>query len=407
MPKDFNTKYVPFAGQGIETRLPDGRLIKNARLGYDGTPEKDSNALYPFMPKCTQMLIDLPKLQLNPFEKLCAVYGATYGGYIELAAVGDPNFDTAVGTTTGATIPNRTITDADMVFDRIKYTANYLFTNVYTHMAYIDQVHGRSPYVMSAQDSSSLAGTVIQQMAQEASIKRKAVMSRIFSDCVPGEAPALIAGNTKSDGTGTLVTDDAIEIPGWAGRINKTIDAVIPELEYGDKASTNITATVALTLANEIRNVMTYGKYLSNYFVPGGFRMDKFTSPVLVMEKAVLDRLESRFIVGDLGSGAAEIPRMFNSSWKDYVTKDTGLSILTTDMFDPLPPGDEGTGKRLLCAIVEPDLFKNFVYQDDMESKRTLQPRGTVYDYQRVEALGIDVRRPSVVFTCPSVVADP
>lgn len=405
MPVNFETNFSPFKGQSVAQRLSDGRLIKDTQLGNVGVPAVDAGAMYPFMPKCTQMLFDLPKIQINPFERITAVYGADYGNYIELGAIGDPNFDRSQPSSSGANIPNRGMTDACMVYDRVRYTSNYLFQNVYTHSAYIDQREGRKAFVKNATQDSQVAGITAQSMAQELSIKRKAIMGRLFSNCVDGAVAAYANGNTKSDGTGSTVAQDELEITGWAGTVNDEIEDVIPELTIGSKA-TGITPTNALLLADEIRNALTYGKYLSNYYVPGGFRLDRFTTPVLVLEEPILDALERAFSIADVGAGDGAVPRNFNTDWVTYVTRGKNLAIMTTDKFEPLPAGGDGDGMRLLAAIVEPDHFKNFVYQDDMDSDKCLQPRGIIYDYQRVEALGVDVRRPSCVFIAPAVAAD-
>ena len=403
MPINFDTTFEPFKGQSRAQRLSDGRVIKATRAGNQGTPAKDAGALYPYMPKCTQMLFDMPKLQTNPFERITSIYGAEYGNYIELGAIGDPNFapdaNPPVGSA-GATIPNRGMSDACMVYDRIKYTANYLFQNIYTHAAYIDQREGRKGFVNNANADAQLAGLTAQAMAQELSVKRKAIMTRLFCDCVDGEVPAYVDGNTKSDGTGDTVAEAKLVLDGWAGKVNLELDEeYIPSLTEGEKA-TGITPANALAFADEIRAALTYGKYLSNYYVPGGYRLDKFTTPVLVIEEPILDALERAFAIGDVGGGVLEVPRNFNNGWWAYVSKGKSIGILTTDRFEEIPQGGTGDGLRMLGALVEPDMFKNFVYQDDMDSDKCLQPRGMVYDYQRVEALGVDVRRPSCVFLC-------
>lgn len=409
MTKDFNTAYEPFKGQGVLTRLSDGRVIRATRE-TPGEPQRDMGSLYPYMPKTTQFLFDLPKVQVNPFERLTATYGAEYGSYVEMGALGDPDYDGANGTTVGVNIPNRGFTEACMVYDRPKYTANYLFQNLYSHSAYIDQPHGRKGVTRSAEEASKLSTAVTMSMAQELSIKRKAVATRLFCDCVDGFSGAMTDGTFKSGmntSGATPITADDMEITGWAG---KTINYSALELPKLDVAVNNGQASAidtedAMKLAKDIRSSMTYGSFLGNYYVPGHVRLDAFTSPVLVMESAVKQALDDSFINANVATGGSDNPLSFNMTWSDYVKKDFDIEILTTDIFEPLPLIEETSEKvdnpdRLLCALVEPDMFKNFVYTDDMMSQVCIQPRGMVYDYQRTEILGVDVRRPSVVFTC-------
>ena len=406
MTKNFNTTYEPFKGQGILTRLSDGRVIRATRE-TPGEPTRDMGSLYPYMPKTTQFLFDLPKVQMNPFARLTSVYGAEYGSYIELGALGDPNYEGAGGETVGVNIPNRGFTEACMVYDRPKYTANYLFQNLYTHSAYIDQPHGRKGVVRTAEEASKLSTAVTMSMAQELSIKRKATMTRLFCDCVDGFSGVMTDGTFKSGmnaDNASPITAPNEEIKGWAGKEISYSNLVLPELDVGvNNGQADIIDTEdAMKLAKDIRSSLTYGQFLGNYFVPGHVRLDAFTSPVLVMEAAVKQALDDSFLNANISTGGSDNPLSFNMTWSDYVVKDTPVEILTTDIFEPLPKvDDEGTdsSKRLLCALVEPDMFKNFVYTDDLMSQPCIQPRGMVYDYQRTEILGVDVRRPSVVFT--------
>ncbi len=406
MTRNFDTSYEPFKGQGILTRLSDGRVIRPTRE-TPGEPQRDMGSLYPYMPKTTQFLFDLPKVQVNPFERLTAVYGAEYGSYVELGALGDPNFDGEGGTTVGVNIPNRGFTEACMVYDRPKYTANYLFQNLYTHSAYIDQPHGRKGVVRNAEEASKLSTAVTMSMAQELSIKRKATMTRLFCDCVDGYTGEMTDGTFKSGKNpvgADPVTAPDMEIKGWAGKVINYNDLVLPKLDVdvNNGQADPIDTEDAMKLAKDIRSSLTYGSFLGNYFVPGHVRLDAFTSPVLVMESAVKQALDDSFLNANISTGGSDNPLSFNMTWTDYVTRDQNVQILTTDIFEDLPLVDDaGTPNpnRLLCALVEPDMFKNFVYTDDLMSQICIQPRGMVYDYQRTEILGIDIRRPSVVFT--------
>lgn len=408
MPKDMRTDYEPFKGQGVTTRHPDGRLIHGQRKPHL-PPTQDKGSLYPYMPKLTQFLFDLPKIQANPFERITSVYGAEYGSYIELGAVGDPDFNVDAGTSIGANIPNRGFTDACMVYDRIKYTANYLHTNMYQHYAYIDQKYPRKGITRNAGEATQLAAAITGTMAQEASIQRKAVMTRLFCDCLDGVSGKMTDGTFKSGkntANSTPITEDSFEIKGWAGKEIYNKELIIDKLDVSvnNGQCDPIDTEVALQLAKDIRSTLTYGGFLGNYFVPGHVRLDAFTNPVLVMESAVKEALDDAFLNANIASGGSNNPLSFNKTWTEYVKDGKNVSILTTDMFEDLPlqkSGDEivENSKKLICAIVEPDMFKNFIYQDDMWPFPCSQPRGMVYDYQRVEALGVDVRRPSVVFT--------
>lgn len=414
MPVNMRTDFEPFKGQTVPTRHPDGRLIHGLRREHL-PPTQDAGSLYPFMPKLTQFMFDLPKIQANPFERLTSTFGADYGSYIELGAVGDSDYNGTTGTSVGVNIPNRGFTDACMVYDRIKYTANYLHTNMYTHYAYIDQKYPRKGVTRNEAEASQLAGATTASMAQEMSIQRKAVMTRLFCDCVDGVVAPMTDGTFKSGRNpagASPVTDEEFNISGWAGKVIRQKDIILPAL----KVATNngqaslISTENAMQLAKDIRSSLTYGAFLGNYYVPGHVRLDAFTSPVLVIESAVKEALDDAFLNASIATGGSNNPLSFNKTWTEYVKDGKNVSILTTDMFEPLPTQKQGTGSsativdnkdRLLCALVEPDMFKNFVYQDDMVPDVCIQPRGTVYDYQRVETLGVDVRRPSVVFTCP------
>ena len=79
MPINFGTTFEPFKGQSKAQRLSDGRVIKATRAGNQGTPAKDTGALYPYMPKglrkkrgplliCIKVILSMKIIEVTMFH---------------------------------------------------------------------------------------------------------------------------------------------------------------------------------------------------------------------------------------------------------------------------------------------------------------------------------------------------
>lgn len=361
--------FVPYAGQlvksGIGTDLPYVNL-------EEGIVKSNLAKIHGLMPKIKDVFIRETRVFTNPLDPYITKFGERFGAAIEQAAFKK-----------GA--PDKKLDGTCMPWGDPEIAAQVNAAN----FAYNVEVSIRDHEIDKAVlDEGQLAAYTAQKMrtaAQTVALMKYRAWMQLVSDVTDGTRT--IASYTDSSDPASTAVTYSPTVTGYCKSINKS-GIYIPEVVRGSQVSVP-DAESALTIANSLKDMAADFGFSGSDLNNLGIETFATGTPLLIMEKKVLNALDRVFSETNLKTGQstygyAGFPTV---SFRQYASE--FAEIVEVDSFAALPTNTTYKDMRLGAVLMDRDMLMENVQYADVESFRCTKERATGYDYQGSSTLSI------------------
>lgn len=358
--------FSDFAGQLVQDGVGVNSPITSLEEGQTAPVGVTINGL---MPKISRVFIEETKIFNDPFGAVVRRVDDPYGVGVETAGFMS---GAANKLRDGTCMPSGTVALASQV--------NYINWAYNVEVKIYDREVNKG--VMSPAEAGTYVAEKLKTPLKTVAQNHYRSWLQLLSDVVDGTRT--IASNSKSDGSGAVVSYAPTAIEGYAGLVEDS-KLVIPAPAAG--SLTTISDADALSFVKKLEGVAADMKYESDDYNLLGIETFITGKPLLFAETKTLNAIDHAWSTAAANKAVPTVgARAYISQFAD---------IVEIDAFPAIPTQVTYPTQRLGAVMIDRDALREVVKYADVESMRCANERATGYNYQGESIMVIWAGAPS------------